>query len=225
MIILYVIKVKNRINCNELLLYGHFFTSCGVSLSLTQFFDCIKYLSFAMFSLKALNGKGDNTGRDFDNLRQMLSSKYNGLSTKYLDGSHIPTLPSTIESFHTVDTIKKNKQLIWLQSSCQSNILEEETDLNYFSSWHDKNYELIQVHDESNERAFIFLDRHPAKKHPFVSLLQLDEKWNHINNRNKLIDYGLLGVSLFHNKNRSNVSHPNNGYQFFVDGIVICRSM
>ena len=180
-----------------------------------SFLNCTKYNTVTMFSSNAFNGKGDNNGRCFDNLRLMLSSKYNGLTTSYLEASHIPTLPSTIEPSDKVEYVKKNKKLIWLQSSCDSSVWEEDTDLNYFGSWHDKNYELIQVRDESCERAYIFLDHHPAKKHSFVSLVQRDENWDDINKRNKLIDYGLLGVSLFRNKNRSNVSYPNNGYQFF----------
>ncbi len=87
-----------------------------------SFLNCTKYNTVTMFSSNAFNGKGDNNGRCFDNLRLMLSSKYNGLTTSYLEASHIPTLPSTIEPSDKVDYVKKNKKLIWLQSSCDSSV-------------------------------------------------------------------------------------------------------
>ena len=77
------------------------------------------------------------------------------------------------------------------------------------------NYSTVKVSNESSEKASLLLDRYPEKKHSFVGLVQVDNNWNDQASRDKLVEYGFLGVSLYANKYRSTNTHPNGGYQFF----------
>ena len=150
-----------------------------------------------------------------DDLRQLISNKKHGINVVHLKSSNIIPQPIHMSTKNDVNLINPKTDMLWLHADKSS--YHKSSDKNhYYCNWDNDMFDHVSVTDKNNERVILMLDRYPKKKHSFVSLVQLDKNWANDKGRNKIIEYGLLGVSLYHNKNRSNNTHPNLGYQLFT---------
>ena len=169
-----------------------------------------------LFSTNDGNIFDDLTGSQMDYLKSIINSHHQGVSTFFLEKSNKLTFPKNYLNNDNVHNKINDDDLIWL---CDGNPPGKDnihqSNGSYWGSWSDPNYQTINVSNEAHERASLFLDRYPDKKHAFVGLVQYDSNWEDQAHRDKLIEYGFLGASLYPNKYRSTNSHPNGGFQFF----------
>ena len=177
-----------------------------------------------LFNKKKVDGSlATVTPAEFDEIRKFVNDENGGANLVYLENSKAtPVLSKVFKNGIELTTdnpdYDKDRLMISENPAQDSIQIAKNRHFAHYSvgSWHSPELQLFTPTHEKGSCAYMILDRYPQTYMSFVGIVQADTLWDLPAQREKLIDGAYHAVSLYSgDKERSMMSHPHLGYQFF----------